>query len=559
MQTKIIERIRNQIDIVEIISEYFNLTKKGKNYISVCPFHQDKNPSLTISPTKQIFKCFACGQGGDVISFVSDYEKITLQQAIKKLALKLGIEIVIEQQETIYNQKEVKILNALQDANDFFMNFLMTENGKQALLYAQSRNINLDLIEKFKIGFSSNDTLISYLKSKNHDESDLINASLMTRNNESFFKNRLTFAIENIDGVIVGFSGRVLDKIQEPKYLNSSDNSLFNKSSLLYNFFNAKKTINSLGEVIIVEGFMDVIAFAKANINHVIALMGTNLSSKHASLLSGYKVILMLDNDKAGLKATLNTIQILIKNKITPQIVDNETNLDPDEIFNQGQEQLLLKIVNKRLHWIEFIYKKLLPKKDLDSVKPIEDFIKEFKTYLLLTNELEWEFYINKICNHFNLSKEAIISLLPPRIKEQQNNYNVIKVMNKNHDFSIKPKNYSYILIRSMLKNSHFISIYKASNLKFDDYQLMSIGKYLLNYKKNSNIPEKIQEKCWEILNEDLEIIKSDVEFIEYIDRIKWNNKQSTNQKIIESIKRIKNQDIALQLLEEQIKLKRGK
>lgn len=558
MQTKVIERIRNEINIVEIISEYFNLTKKGNNFVSICPFHEDSNPSLTISSTKQIFKCFACGQGGDVISFVSEYEKITFQQAIKKLAIRLGLDIAISEPTKTYSEKDRKVLNVLKDANDFFMNFLMTEKGGKALKYTKSRQLTSDLIERFKIGFNPQDGLISYLKSKNHNESDLINASLMI-NNEDFFKNRLTFAIENTNGDIVGFSGRTIDQEKEPKYLNSSDSFLFNKSNLLYNFYNAKKTMDKLGEVIIVEGFMDVIALAKAQINHVVALMGTNLSQKHIELLNGYKVVLMLDNDKAGLKATLNAIKNLVKNKISVQIVENKTNLDPDEIFNIGQKSLLSETIKARVNWIEFVYQTLLPKNDVTSVTPIENFINEFKNYLLLSNELEWEFYLNKISQHFNLSKQTINTMLPSRIKQEQNIRDAIKVRKKNQEFIIKPKNYSYALIRSMLKNPQFISLYKSSNLTFNDEKLMLIGKYLINYDKKTVIPLKIKEKCWEILNESDQVANSSAEFQEYIDRIKWTNKQRVNEKIVESIKRISDPNVAIQLLEEQIKLKRGK
>lgn len=559
MQTKVIERIRNEIDVVKIVAQYLNLTKKGNNFLAICPFHEDSRPSLTISPTKQIFKCFACGAGGDVITFVSDYEKISFWQAVKNLAATIGIDVVSNQSVATYTENELQMLDLLKDANDFFMNALMTIDGQKALEYTKKRNLSLALIEKFNIGFSDEKNLWDYLKNKSYDEANAISAALITKSKEAFFKNRLTFAIKNEHGDIVGFSARALHAEDQPKYLNSSDNSLFNKSKLLYNFFNAKNSIEKSGEIIIVEGFMDVIALAKADINNAVALMGTNLSSHHLQMLKNYKVILMLDNDKAGITATLQAIKLLVKNNIRVQIINHQLEKDADQIFNSGQEKLLKTVIQQKNSWIEFAYKNLLPTQALESTLPIENFINEFKNYLLMTNELEWEFYINKISKHFNISKNAIISLMPKRMNFLKKTENLEMSEHLLENVKIKQKNYPEIIIRSMLKNPQLIKIFKNNNLSFDDEKLILVSKFLTSYEQNLKMPLEIKQKCLEILNNDSQIANSASEFQDYIDRIKWINKQNAHQKIIASIKNMRNPNIAIKLLEEQIKLKKGK
>lgn len=564
LQLKVIERIRNEIDIVKIISQSLSLIKKGNNYISLCPFHDDQNPSLVISAQKQIFKCFSCGKGGDVITFISNYQKISFQASIKLLAEILGIEFKFKEEKVVFNPKEQILLDLLNDANNFFMNSIMLPEHKNVWQYAHSRGLDSKIIEKFKIGFCPNETFIKYLKNKNYDEAQLLNASLIDRNYESFFKNRLTFAIENTNGNIIGFSGRSLEQDNEIKYLNSAESLIFSKNKTLYNWFNAIETIEKSGEVFIVEGFMDVIAFYKVGILNTIALMGTNFSSFQTELLKNFKVILMLDQDQAGLKASLKIIQKLVKNKIHVEVIKNDTNLDPDEIFLDDNGKKLINLIQERFSWIEYVYDIFLPKNEVKDVNVIKTFIKNFRNFLSLSNELEQEFYINKISIYFNISKQTLMKTLNfSSIKFNQNDENKLKLSaqtkNFKNKFEIKAKNYHHLVIRSMLKNANLIKIFQASNLNFHDKLLNDIANLFHLYPKIPSMKPEIKQKCSEILNESDEIAHSELEFKDYIERIKWMNNYKISQKIIDSIKKINDPKIALKLLEEQIKLKRGK
>jgi DNA primase len=337
-ENNLIAEIKNKINIVDLISEYLSLQKKGKNFISLCPFHEDSHPSMSISEEKQIFNCFSCNVGGDAIGFLSKYKKIPYRSAVEELATKLNLNFKSQKFTPIYVEKEKKIIDILNDTALYFENELYSDNGTTCLEYLKSRKIDNECISRHKIGFS-NSNLIKYLNKK-YDMSEIISSGLATQKEEAIFKNRLIFPIENIHGDVIGFSARTLEN-DYSKYINSPNSQIFSKSKIFYNFHNAKQEIFSKKEIIITEGFFDVIAIESIGLQNVVAIMGTALTREHLKLLKNYSVTLMLDSDKAGIISMNKSIALLLSNKNLVNIVINNENLDPDEFLKKyGKEKL---------------------------------------------------------------------------------------------------------------------------------------------------------------------------------------------------------------------------
>ncbi|MBX4210216.2 MAG: DNA primase, partial [Mollicutes bacterium PWAP] len=349
MTKSTLELIKNDVDILETISSRINVTKKGKNFWAICPFHQDTSPSLSISIEKQIFKCFVCNKAGDLISFVSRFEDISYKKAIEIIAKENDIAFTKFKEVKKYNENQEKMISALFDANLYFKNFLFSKDGNFAYDYLKNRGKSSQkIINKFDLGYAPKKGLKEYLIKKGHDESILINSGLLSENGYPFFKDRLMFAIKNSFGTIVGFSGRTL-KNENPKYINSPESSLFKKNEILYNYKNSYDSIDKTKKVIIVEGFMDVIALNSIDINNVVAIMGAALTLKHTNLLKNKKVYLFLDGDEAGINASIKSTEILLKENIDVFYVINKTKLDPDEIINKKGKKEIIEILNKSI------------------------------------------------------------------------------------------------------------------------------------------------------------------------------------------------------------------
>ncbi|VEU70234.1 DNA primase [Mycoplasmopsis glycophila] len=363
-----INSIQKQSNIVDVISEFLSLQKRGNNYIGLCPFHQDNTPSFTVNEAKQIYKCFACNESGNVVTFLTKMKGYSFIEAIEFLAQKLNIDFDFESYKksniSKYNEQDLEIIETLSLANNFFKTKVLT--SKSAKDYLNKRKLDdISIRNQFDIGYAKNNSLITYFEKSNISEKQLIEAGLLNSDLRQLFWDRITFGIRNEYGDIVGFSARALNNSQA-KYINSPETHLFKKSELLYNYHNAKNEIQAKKSIIIVEGFMDVIALYKAEIFNVVGLMGTALTQKHIRLLKKYEVNLFLDNDNAGQEATFKSIEILFKANISNvKIIINHLSKDPDEILqNEGKEKLLEILQNKKSA-VDFIYDFLLRKFNL--------------------------------------------------------------------------------------------------------------------------------------------------------------------------------------------------
>jgi DNA primase len=362
---ELLDIIFSTAKIEEVISDYVQLQRKGNNYTGLCPFHPDQNPSMSVSPTKNIFKCFSCQAGGNVISFVQNYEGITFIETVKKLSDRYGIEY-----KKYINDRPIKVDKTAQDiyevnkeAQAFFTYNLKNELNdinSDITKYVRGRNLTDELIDKFKIGYASEyNALLNYLTKKGFEQSLIVKAGLAKINESDqindYFINRLIFPISNQIGDIIGFSGRVLqDKTKYAKYLNTAETYVFKKGNFLYNLNNAKSGISLRKEAIIVEGYMDVISYSSIGLNNAVASMGTAFTSKQIGLLSKLtkNIILSFDNDVAGINATIKIGKMLSLNEFNVSVFTYSDAKDMDEYVKKHSE---VEILEEIKHVITFL------------------------------------------------------------------------------------------------------------------------------------------------------------------------------------------------------------
>lgn len=343
----IIEDVRMKNDIVDVISQYVKLTRKGSSYFGLCPFHNEKSPSFSVTPSKQMYYCFGCGKGGNVYTFVMEYENLTFGEAVKQLADRAGVELPKMEYSREAREKAERraaLLEINKQAAQYFYYQLRRENGARAYQYLTDRGLSSETIRKFGLGYSDkySDDLYKFLKGKNYSD-ELLRESGLFQVDERHgmydkFWNRVIFPIMDVNNRVIGFGGRVMGD-GKPKYLNSPETKIFDKSRNLYGLNIARTTRKN--HLILCEGYMDVIAMHQAGFTNAVASLGTALTSGHASLLKRYtkEVLLLYDSDEAGIRAALRAIPILREAGINSRVVSLKPYKDPDEfIKNLGAE-----------------------------------------------------------------------------------------------------------------------------------------------------------------------------------------------------------------------------
>ncbi|AHB36538.1 DNA primase [Spiroplasma apis] len=413
-----IDNIIQLTDISEVIGKYLDLQKKGRDYRAVCPFHDDSSPSLMISKEKKIFKCFVCGTGGNAITFLQEFNNISFYKALSLLAKDSNI--VIEGLNNLEDKPKVssfesRLFDLNKEAAKFFNGLLLTSEAKKARNYLTNRNISSQEIEKFKIGYCpGNSNLYSFLKGKGFTKKEIeISGLIYTQgvNQVPFFKDRIIFPITDIDSNIIGFSGRVVDPNDTPKYKNSSENNVFKKSQLAYNLENAKKEIRIKNEILILEGFMDVISLERINIKNSIAIMGTTFSNFHLDLITKVtkNIKLFLDGDKPGVMAALKIAKFLMSKRLNVTIIQNDTSKDPDELVTAGEVNLINQMIANSKHPVDFAIDYFVKETDLNDTLQVDNFIKNVIDVLQYEkNEIISAKNINKISELTNIDKSLI-------------------------------------------------------------------------------------------------------------------------------------------------------
>lgn len=478
--------IKSKVNIVDVISEYLPVEQKGKNYFAICPFHDDHNPSMSISPEKQIYTCFVCGASGNVFNFVANYEKVSFVSAVKKVAQKIGINLDINVKDD-YKPKDTKYdkyYKMFDITNKYYQNNIKSVYGKKAIEYLHNRKINDDIINEFEIGLSMNDNNVSkLLEKKGYDVNELIDIGLCGKKDNfiyDIFRNRIMFPLYNLDGKPVGFSGRIYNGEKDSKYVNSKESIIFKKGNLLYNYHRALSHAREKHQIIVVEGFMDVIRLYTIGIKNVVATMGTAITKEHANLLMklSKNIVLCFDGDKAGEKATISALDALEKIGITPKIIRLEDDLDPDDYIIKKGSDAYLTHLNNPMSSVVF-------KINIDKSKTNFNDYNEISTYLKnVSKELEkiddkvvYELTVNKLSKETGVSCDTINDMVKSMPK------NEIKVITKRT--SLKKDKYEKAeeyLVHYMLRNVDAILIYQNNVSYLNDPILSMIAMQILEF-----------------------------------------------------------------------------
>lgn len=412
---ELIDEIKNSNDIVDVISQYVILKRSGRNFFGLCPFHKEKSPSFSVSPDKQIFHCFGCGVGGNVIHFVSKIENADFKEAISILANRAGIELPTlnnyEDNKTAMLKTKVYEINQI--AAEFYHHNLYRPTSKTAQEYIKKRKLDNKTLKSFLIGYSGNyDELYKILKQKGYKEEEILASSLVNKTDDGKyidrFRKRVMFPIQDIRNKVIAFGGRVLDD-SKPKYINSPENIVYSKGRHLFGLNVAKKS--DLKNIIIVEGYMDAISLYQRGITNVVASLGTALTEAQGRLLRRYseRVTIGYDSDGAGQAATLRGLEILQNIGCDVRILQISGAKDPDEYVIKYGPERFLKCVEQAISLVEFKVKMLKQNLNLENINDKIKFLNEVAKILAnVTNSIERELYIEKIAAEYKVSKESI-------------------------------------------------------------------------------------------------------------------------------------------------------
>jgi len=412
---EIIEEVRQNNDIVDIISQYVHLTRKGRNYFGLCPFHNEKSPSFSVSPDRQIFHCFGCGVGGNVYTFLMKIEGITFREALEQLAEKANIQLptLENSADTAREELKAKVYKVNEFTAEFYHQNLYKPVAKIAQEYVKKRRMNNETLEAYKIGYSGKfDELYKALKAQGFGEKEILESGLVNKNvNGTYidrYRNRLMFPICDARGKVIAFGGRVLDD-SKPKYINSPENVVYSKGRHLFGLNVAKK--DSAKKILIVEGYMDVISLHQRGITNVVGALGTALTEQQGWLLrrTTEQVILGFDADGAGQTAIARSMEILQKMGCDMRVLQIEGAKDPDEFIVKFGEGRFKLAIDNAISLVEFKVKNLKKDFNLENTGDKIKFLNEIAKILSkVENTMEREIYIEKIAKGYNISKEAI-------------------------------------------------------------------------------------------------------------------------------------------------------
>ncbi len=556
--------IRNKIiqntSIVEVVSEYLPLTRKGNSYFGVCPFHDDKNPSMSVSDSVRMFNCFSCNTKGNVITFVAKYENISLDQATIKLAERIGLKINTNISKEA--QKQERLENIMDEAAKFYSFYLLnSEEGVAALKYLHDRGISDEIIEKFRIGLapSLSDGLYNFLIRKGFSELDLIELGLVKQGDNNkihdIFRLRVMFPLASNSGKIVGFSGRIYTSSNQAKYINSNENVIFHKGEVLYNMHNAALFARQLDKIYLFEGFMDVIAAYRAGIKNGVATMGTALTKEHInSILSITKnIVLCFDGDEAGIKAMRRSAKMLSSYNIIPEAVVLPNNQDPDEYIKEyGAKQLEAYLISKAkpvYYWLyRLAYDKVI-KSDIVSVEQFKNTVFEFLSEV--NQETIIDYYLNQMANDLgidlnslkkdfnnNKSKNDDNEIINRQVVETKevnipvNQVTVTKAVRRAYQIIIKHAIYSYDKLNKYLAYTQDFfpgndllvefSIIKALETEsLINERLLNTPKYAIHNIEFLSSDSMFKAYIEEILNDKLIVVNNDDDFEQSLNQIR--------------------------------------
>jgi len=497
----IVERVRESADIVDVISQYVDLKNRGNNYFGLCPFHNEKTASFSVAPSKQIYYCFGCGEGGNVFSFIMEFQKVSFPEAIKILADRYSIKVEIDQKNS-----DPQIFSSIYDlhkiAEDMYQNNLFSKKGNNALNHLFERGLNIDTIKQFKIGLSFNewDQLVKVCKGKGFSKKSIEQSGLFIKSDKGYFdrfRSRIMFPIRHLSGKTIGFGARIFQSNDPAKYLNSPETPVYKKSDVLYGLESSRSSILKCGYAILVEGYMDFIQLYQAGIHPVIAVSGTAFSERHALAIKRItkKVILLYDADDAGGNAIIKAGWLMLKIGLEPLVIIPPYGKDPDDwIRDHGikpvKDSIKSPIEFSQYH-INFYKAKSL--KGSERQDFIVDLVKKIKN---IQNGIIQNDFIRIFSQKLMVDEIDLIKLMKKiKIKnfsEIQNNNSKNKL---NFDSQIDKAQIE--ILKLLLNNKRSVRKYVIKKVSIDNFQtpfLKKIAGYLLNKKLDLDFPSVIEK-----------------------------------------------------------------
>ena len=525
-----IDRLIDDSDIVAVLSNYLSLTKKGSNYTCCCPFHEEKTPSFSVSPQKSIYHCFGCGKGGNVLSFIMDYEGLNFVEAVEKLAEINNV--TVPRQANSAQNDFTKIYEINEQVANFYFDALKDNENKHIVEYLKDRGISGATAKNFKIGFADFNQykLLADLKKKFSDKEILESGNFM-KNEKGFYpfqRNRVTFPIQNSSGKFIGFGGRVIDDSQ-PKYLNSKDSKFFNKTRELYGFNNAKKD-KKTDSFIVTEGYMDVVMLSEHGVNNAVASLGTAFSQNHINSMFKMrkKIIYCFDSDEAGLKAAWRALQISLKNVFddrTVRFLFLPENYDPDSFIKEHGQEEFAKKLERSMVLESFTYQYLKRGMKLDSPEDVRKIIFEFKKLIpMIRSETLKETLLQKISTELNINKDILLKEDAPDVKP------IFKTQKK-----IEKKNYENELLLLIFILENFANSFQTEANEFYNFVQGSKNQEIIEIKdmilgiKEQDVTKKQTPLFTKAMMIDLKLTKEEAyaEFIRASDVIRLEYDES--------------------------------
>jgi len=482
-----LDKVITQLNIVEVIGEYVDLKKTGSNYKGLCPFHKDTNPSFMVNTSKNIYKCFVCGAGGNVIKFYMEYNKLTYGEAVYELSkkYKLGITPINGNNSENKNKKYYEVLNK---ALSFFKENIFSNSGREALLYLNKRGMKPDFIKENNLGYALNgwDSLYNYLIKEGYDPLVLSKLGLIKSGDKGYydtFRDRVIYPIYSPNGNIIAFGGRTMsDRKDLAKYLNSPETPLFHKGRNLYGIKNKGNSIRRKNYALLMEGYMDVLAAHAYGFDVALAPLGTAFSNEQAELLRRYtsNVIIAFDMDNAGRLATEKTSLILKKYGFNIRVLELKNAKDPDEFLKKYGKIEFLKSVKKSKEIFDFLYDFYVKEYDLSNFMAKQNFIGRFKEFFLsVETDLEKSLYLNKLSVSLGMEKEVKI---------------LRKILIKNNEETI--------LVKKMQSPHLKTKILKIDELELETLKLCLKDRKYFKQFKNRTITSPFVQNIFDIINQ---------------------------------------------------------
>ncbi len=549
---ELINQIREANDIVEVISEYMPLKKKGKSYMALCPFHPEKTPSFSVSQERQIYHCFGCGKGGNVYTFLMEHEKLSFYEALKLLAKKANISLP----QKPVDREKVETLDQLfyanQVANEYFQ--LSLSHNKKAKDYLNNRGFNKETIELFSLGYAPSDWegLIKFSEEKGLKTEILLSSGLVVEREKKEgcydrFRDRIIFPIFNLSQKIVGFGGRVVENEDEPKYLNSPESLIYHKGKILYGLNLSKEVIREKSAAVLVEGYIDLISLYQAGIKNVVAALGTSFTQEQARLISRYaeKIYLLFDSDRAGESAVFRSVDLLFDSGVEVMIVVFPSGEDPDSFVRKSGLKGIAQKLREAKCFIE--YKKDTLPVEFNSLpmKEQEKIIRELAdTASRIKNQLWKDLFINKVAKVFRINEKIVLDGIKGlNLKETGQKLKPEEKLTGVHKLERE-------LLKLLIEESSLINQVKTRISKEDFYfkedselyeMILSLfeaqGKFTPAALIDKTENQKVKELISQIATLDLGMAEPQLLLEDYIKRIELSKKTNQIKRLKEEIK----------------------